>query len=148
MIRWLIRLSIGLATGVLALAYAWEQAAQPRRPPGRTPSLVNDLLAYSFELDSPRARGKLLLERPTQTLHYDLRFRGVKARDIVGIKLHRGAAGSNGPVIELLGSSRKGSVAIANPYLGDLLEDRLYLVVYTTDKPRGDIRGQIHRITK
>jgi Asp-tRNA(Asn)/Glu-tRNA(Gln) amidotransferase A subunit family amidase len=128
---------------LLGLAYAWEQAAQPRRPPPRTPSLVSGELSVPFELESNQASGKLRLERPTQTLHYALRIKGVKDRDIVDIKLHRGEAGSNGPVIALLGSARKGSVAVDNSNLEDLVNDNLYVVVYTRDKPGGSLRGQI-----
>jgi hypothetical protein len=130
---------------LLALAYAWEQAAQPRRPPPRTPSLISGDMSVNFELDMERASGRLRLDRPTQTLHYALRFRGLRDRDIVDIKLHRGAPGANGPVIELLGRDRKGSVAIKNSHLAGLLDGRLYVVVSTSDKPRGALRGQIRR---
>lgn len=130
---------------LIALAYAWEQLARPRRAPGRTPSLVSDVLSYRFAVQSPLARGKLHLDRPSQTLQYDLRFKGVRNRDILDIKLHHGAPGTHGPVIELLGKKRKGSVPISNSDLIDLVEGNLYLVVYTRNNPRGEIRGQIQR---
>jgi Asp-tRNA(Asn)/Glu-tRNA(Gln) amidotransferase A subunit family amidase len=130
---------------LIALAYAWEQLAEPRRAPDRTPSLVSDVLSYRFEVQSPLAKGKLHLDRPSQTLHYDLRFKGVRNRNILDIKLHHGAPGVNGPVIELLGKERKGSVLISNSDLDDLVEGSLYLVAYTRNNPRGKIRGQIQR---
>ncbi|MCW8925630.1 MAG: amidase family protein [Xanthomonadales bacterium] len=130
---------------LLALAYAYEQSARPRRPPARTPSLVSDVLTYTFELQSTRVRGRLHLERPTQMLHYSIRVPGVKDRDIVDIKLHIGVEGRNGPVIELLGRERKGRVLINNAYLDDLLQGGLYLVVYTRDSPQGVVRGQIEQ---
>jgi Asp-tRNA(Asn)/Glu-tRNA(Gln) amidotransferase A subunit family amidase len=130
---------------LLGLAYAWEQVAQPRRPPPRTPSLISGELSVPFELDSPGASGKLKLDRPAQTLHYALRIKGVKDRDIVDIKLHRGAPGSNGPVVALLGNSRKGSITIGNAMLSDLLDSNLYAVVYTRAAPRGAVRGQIRK---
>jgi len=128
---------------LIGLAHAWEQVAKPRHAPGRMPSLVSDVLSYRFEIQSPLARGKLHLDRPSQTLHYDIRLKGVKTQNILDIKLHRGAPGVNGPVIELLGNGRKGSVAIENTYLDDLMEGNLYLVVYTKSNLRGQILGQI-----
>jgi Asp-tRNA(Asn)/Glu-tRNA(Gln) amidotransferase A subunit family amidase len=128
---------------LLGLAFAWEQVAQPRRPPPRTPSLVNDALSYPFVIEGEGISGKLRLERPKQTLHYRFRLAGVSDRDILDLKLHRGASGVDGPVISLLGKQRKGSVAISNFHLNDLLSGNLYLVVYTKSHPRGYLRGQL-----
>lgn len=128
---------------LLALAFAYEQTAHPRRPPARTPSLISEGLTYVLKLRSPGMTGHLRLDRPTQTLHYDIRVPGVRDEDIIDIKLHLAAANSNGPVIALLGRERKGGVLINNAYLDGLLEGRLYLLVYTRDKPRGAVRGQI-----
>jgi hypothetical protein len=69
----------------------------------------------------------------------------VKDRDIVDIKLHRAAVDSNGPVVALLGSERKGSVTIGNPVRDELLRSNLYMVVYTGDEPRGAVRGKIRK---
>jgi len=130
---------------LVALAYAWEQAASPRRPPPRTPSLVSDVLVHAFEIQSASMSGRLRFDRPTQVLHYEFQFPPGKDLDITDIKLHRGDPGSNGPVIELLGPNTQGSVAIRNEYVNDLLQGRLYLVVYTRDAPGGAVRGQIRR---
>ena len=78
-------------------------------------------------------------------MHYDIRTPGIRDQDIVDLKLHRGAANSNGPVIELLGRQRKGGVLINNAYLDDLLDGRLYLVVYTRDKPRGAVHARLYK---
>ena len=67
------------------------------------------------------------------------------AREILDVRLHRGEPDSNGPVIELLGEDLQGSVANRNAHVDDLLQGRLYLVVYTRDAPIGAIRGQIAR---
>ena len=90
---------------LVALGYAWEQLARPRRAPQRTPSLVSDALSYDFEVRAESVRGKLRLERPTQVLHYAFETTGAKSDDVVDIKLHRG---ETGPVIELLGSGLAG----------------------------------------
>jgi amidase len=131
---------------LIALGYAYEQVAGPRRPPSRTPSLVSDVLSYDFEIRSSRIKGQLRFERPTQVLHYELKFSNVKDRDILDVKMHRGAADTNGPVIELLGKDRKGLVAIQNSDVNDLLEGKLYVVVYTREAPLGAIRGQIQHL--
>ena len=130
---------------LVALGYAWEQVASPRRPPPRTPSLVSDVLEYHFEIQAPSMSGQLRFDRPTQVLHYEFELAPEADREVVDVKLHRGDPGSSGPVIELLGASTQASVAIRNEYVDDLLQGRLYLVVYTEDAPAGAVRGQIKR---
>lgn len=130
---------------LVALAYAWEQIAAPRRPPSRTPSLVSDVLVRPFEFQSSSMTGQLRFDQPTQVLHYEFRLAPGKDGEIIDVKLHRGDPGSNGPVIELLGPNTQGAVAIRNEYVNDLLQDRLYLVVYTRNAPDGAVRGQIRR---
>ena len=125
---------------LVALGYAWEQLARPRRAPQRTPSLVSEALSYDFEVRAESVRGKLRLERPTQVLHYAFETTGAKSDDVVDIKLHRG---ETGPVIELLGSGLAGAIAIPNDVLDLLLGDELYVVIYSRDEPRG--HGQITR---
>jgi Asp-tRNA(Asn)/Glu-tRNA(Gln) amidotransferase A subunit family amidase len=128
---------------LVAMGYAYEQAAKPRRPPSRTPSLVSDVLSYEFELRSPLAGGQLHLDRTTQILRYELQIPNVKGSDILDVKVHRGGPDENGPVIELLGKDRRGSVPIRNSDIDDLLEGNLYFVIYTRDAPLGAIRGQV-----
>ena len=130
---------------LVALGYAWEQLAKPRRPPSRTPSLVSDVLVHGFEIQSASMSGRLTFDRSTQVLHYEIQFAPGEDLEIIDIKVHRGNQGSNGPVIELLGANTQGSVAIRNEYVDDLLQGRLYLVVYTRDAPGGAVRGQIRR---
>jgi hypothetical protein len=106
---------------------------------------VSDVLVYRFDIQSPLISGRLRFDRPTQALHYEFQFAPGKDLEIIDVKLHRGDPGSNGPVIELLGANTQGSVAIRNEYVDDLLQDRVYLVVYTKDAPGGAVRGQITR---
>jgi amidase len=128
---------------LIAIGYAYEQAARPRRSPPRTPSLVRESLSKYFELASPLVRGRLRLDRPTQRLHYDLEISNVLDEEILDIKLHRAGSGENGPVIALLGRARHGEVAIPNEDLEPLLKGDLYLVIYTRDAPLGAFRAQI-----
>jgi Asp-tRNA(Asn)/Glu-tRNA(Gln) amidotransferase A subunit family amidase len=128
---------------LIALGYAWEQVARPRRPPPRTPSLLNDVLSFQLELRSQQISGALRFERMTQTLHYELQFLKVKDRDVLDVKLHRGSPDETGPVVELLGRALHGAVEIRNEDVDELLEGNLQLVVYTKDAPFGALRGQI-----
>lgn len=130
---------------LVALGFAWEKAAAPRRPPQRTPSLISDVLAYPFEVESQQLGGELLFDRPTQALRYALEVTGAEPGDIVELRLHRGGAGENGPVIALLGPDLEGSVPIRNDDLADLLSGNLYLALYTQDTPRAAARGQLRR---
>ena len=128
---------------LVALAYAWEQAAAPRRAPRRTPSLLGDSLSWRFAIDAPPLTGRLRLERPTQTLHYDIEVAGLRAKEIVGVTLHRAAAGASGPVIMRLDEGLQGKVPIGNAALDDLAGGKLRVVVQT--RGRGEIHGQIER---
>ena len=129
---------------LIALGHAWEQAAQPRRPPPRTPSLISDVLSVAFEIRATALSGVLRFEKSAQALHYELRF-PAKDDDVIDLKLHRGAAGAPGPVIELLGPKRQGVVTIRNADVADLLAGRLYVLVYTNDGRSGWISGRIER---
>ena len=103
------------------------------------------MLSYEFEIESPQINGELMLDRPTQTLRYALAVTGADPADIAELRLHRGGNGTNGPVIELLGSNLEGSLPIRNEHLADLVSGNLYLVVYTRDAPRAAARGRIRR---
>jgi len=130
---------------LMSIGFAYEKISNTRRPPQRTPSLVGEALEYEFDFESSNARGELYLDRPTQTLHYEFGLAGIRDRDILAINLHRGGFDANGPVIDLLGRNRSGSVAIRNEDLDDLLANGLYIAVYTRDAPTGAARGQIVR---
>lgn len=130
---------------LIALGYAWEQAASPRRAPERTPSLINDVQSYAFGLESQQINGELTLDRPTQVLNYALEIADIDPADIIELRLHRGSSEENGPVIELLGSNLEGSVAVRNEDLADVVSGNTYLVVHTRDAPRGAARGQVRQ---
>ena len=127
---------------LISLGYAWEQRAEPRRAPQRTPSLLSDTPTWAFGIGAESMKGELRLDRPTQVLHYKLDVPGLDADDIADIKLHRSV---NGPVIALLGSDLAGSVAIPNSELEQLAESKLAVVIYTENSPHGFVRGRIER---
>ena len=117
---------------LLAIGYAYEQKTSPRRPPERTPSLVTDSLTREFRVDSDIVRGQLRLERPTQTLHYDLAFPALAPNELLGIRLARGSAG---PVSALLGRESSAAAPIANEDLAALVAGNAELWVYTASAP-------------
>ncbi len=126
---------------LLALAYAWEQAVQPRQPPARTPSLVGDVLEWAFVIGAADVKGELRLDRPTQVLHFDLDVRG----NVLGMDLHRGGGDQAGPVVQLLGNRLHGSVSVSNAVRDALRGGELYLVVRTQENPTGVFGGRVRQ---
>jgi hypothetical protein len=127
---------------LIAIAYAYEQAVKPRRPPARTPSLLSGELSRSFTI-SGDFEGHALLDVPTQTLRYELQWSGLLDEEILDLKLHREEKGGAGPVVALLGEERRGEVSVRNEDLDALLTGKLYFTVYTREKSLGAARGQI-----
>jgi hypothetical protein len=126
---------------LIAMAYAYEQAARPRRPPSRTPSLANGGgLSRAFTIEGD-LEGNALLDVPTQTLRYELQWPGLLEEEILDLKLHREVNGSGGPVVALLGKGRRGEVAIRNEDLAALLDGKVYFTLYTREQPLGAARA-------
>jgi Asp-tRNA(Asn)/Glu-tRNA(Gln) amidotransferase A subunit family amidase len=127
---------------LIAMAYAYEQATKPRRPPPRTPSLLSGELTRHFTI-SGEIEGHALLDVAEQKLRYELQWSGVLGDEILDIKLHKEEKTSTGPVIALLGKNRQGELAVRNEDLDALLAGKLYVTVYTRQKPLGAARAQI-----
>jgi hypothetical protein len=129
---------------LISIAFAYEQAVRPRKPPARTPSLVSGRLTIAFALSgSEDLTGHALLDVPTQTLRYELQLKSVRAEEILDLKLHRGASDANGPVVALLGSDRRGEVAIRNEDLEALLAGNVYVALYTRTAPLGAAKARL-----
>jgi hypothetical protein len=128
---------------LVAIAFAYEKIAMTRQAPSRTPSLVSDTLSSEFSVQSQQINGDLRLDKATQTLHYDLTLQGIDQNNVSTIALHRSVEYTNGPVIDLLGSGLNGTVAVRNADLDDLLDDGLYIAVYSHDGREAVGRGQI-----
>jgi Asp-tRNA(Asn)/Glu-tRNA(Gln) amidotransferase A subunit family amidase len=127
---------------LIAMAYAYEQSVKPRKPPARTPSLVSGELTREFAIEG-ELRGLAVLDVPSQSLRYDLQWRDLLDEEIVDIKLHKEEKEDAGPVVALLGKNRRGEIAIRNEDLAALLEEKLYLTVYTREAPLGALRARI-----
>ncbi len=121
---------------LISMAYAYEQAVKPRKPPARMPSLVNGELTRNFMIDGG-LEGHAVLDVPSQSLRYELQWRGILQDEILDIKLHKEEKDSAGPVVALLGRSRRGEIAIRNEDLDALRESKLYFTVYTREAPLG-----------
>jgi Asp-tRNA(Asn)/Glu-tRNA(Gln) amidotransferase A subunit family amidase len=128
---------------LVAIAFAYEKIAMTRQAPSRTPSLVSDTLSADFSLQSQQISGDLRLDKATQTLHYELTLQGIDEKSVSIIALHRSVEYTNGPVIDLLGIGLTGSVAVRNADLDDLLDDGLYIAVYSHDGREAVARGQV-----
>jgi Asp-tRNA(Asn)/Glu-tRNA(Gln) amidotransferase A subunit family amidase len=127
---------------LIAMAYAYEQAAKPRKAPPRTPSLVNGTLTRDF-LITGDFEGHALFDVPTQTLRYELPFFGTLEEDVIDVKLHKETKDSTGPVVALLGKGRRGEVGVRNEDLDALLAGKLYFAVYTRGRPLGAFRASV-----
>jgi hypothetical protein len=111
------------------MGFAYEHKTSPRKSPPRTPSLVSESLSREFRVDADGVRGRLRLDRPTQTLHYELEIPDVLDSEIVDIKLARSATG---PIFALLGTARTGSAPIENIDLAHLVDGNAQLWIFTT----------------
>jgi Asp-tRNA(Asn)/Glu-tRNA(Gln) amidotransferase A subunit family amidase len=128
---------------LIAMAYAYEQAVRPRKAPPRTPSLLSGELTRYF-LISGDLEGHALLDVPSQRLRYELPWLRVLDEDVVDVKLHKEVEDSSGPVVALLGKSRRGEIDVRNEDLEALLSGKLYFTVYTREHPLGAVRAGIH----
>jgi Asp-tRNA(Asn)/Glu-tRNA(Gln) amidotransferase A subunit family amidase len=143
--------------GLLAIAYAYEQAASPRRPPFSAPALVNGLApaGAAFSVRVPvanEAAGAALVTRftfdaTTGELRYEAALTGVPAERMFGAWIQRGGTGDKGPAVYpvLMRSEvqASGTVTVPAPEHARLLDGRFYLAVYTRGSPDGASRAQV-----
>jgi amidase len=136
---------------LLALAYSYEQATHPRRPPASTPALVNGKApgTASFSAtarDGPRsATATFTFDPLTGRLGYHVSTMGLRPDVTAVVSLHRGAAGQNGPVITMLmdGVNGAGEVVLAPADREALREGRLYLEAIASGRPTAPLRTQV-----
>jgi Asp-tRNA(Asn)/Glu-tRNA(Gln) amidotransferase A subunit family amidase len=132
---------------LLAMGFAYEQAVKPRRAPPTTPALVaGKVPAPSTFTLAPEASGPG--SPMTMTGRYDkvsgqlsYEFHGLTAGDaVLAAVIHRGPAGSDGPVIVRLANpaapSAAGEVVLA-PYQRRWLEEGRLVVTLRTKRNPG-----------
>jgi amidase len=134
---------------LLKIAFGWEQAAGPRRPPATTPPLVNGAAPPPVEIDTvlraqgqgPSAHVKFIYEVTTTTLAFDASVTDLGSDSVIALTLQRGQAERSGPIIALLLPSGKTSASstltLHSRDREDLAADRLYVHLYTRKAPLG-----------
>ena len=140
-------------TRLVSFAYDYEQSTHPRRPPSTTPALVDghaphpDTMLVSATANGVSARGRFRFDRTTRSLDYSVTVSGVRPDKILAITLDRGtSANSTGVLRRLAGPgspspvSLQGTLKLRTTERNELLNGRMYLTVYTTDRPTGAVR--------
>jgi hypothetical protein len=135
---------------LLKIAYSWEQAASPRRPPPTTPALTRGLAPVPVEFDafvrSPASMGPSAIvhfkfDVPTSTLVYVASANTTGDDEVVALTLQRGDPDKPGPVVAHLltagMSSASAALTLRSRDREDLLAGRLYMHLYTRSAPLG-----------
>jgi hypothetical protein len=146
---------------LVGMAYAYEQAVMPRRPPDTTPELVNghrpppvtlrvqpaplgrtDSTASGIEVQT-----SFRLDGSTRVLEYTVLLPDVEAEAVLAVVLGRGTNNGDGPVLHRLTgpglTAATGAVVLAGRDLADLRNGDLYLRVYAGQGPQAAYRGRI-----
>lgn len=140
---------------LVGLAYAWEQATRPRRPPATTPPLVDGLApapvswTATAESDdgSVTMSARFRFDVTTSELGYEVRVTGVHPSELLGVYLHRGASGMSGPVVHRLveaGLSDSRAVVRLSPRDSrDAAQGRLYVQLAARGASTRNVRLQL-----
>ncbi len=138
---------------LVAMAYDYEQATHPRRPPSTTPALVNGkapapvTFTVAAVEKGAALRGELSFDPTRRALVYSVRVTGVPASRVFTLSIDRDSAGRKGPmVLHLAGpgvNTAKGTLTLADAERRALLAGRLSLVAYTSDQPTGTLRAPL-----
>jgi hypothetical protein len=90
-----------------------------------------------------RILGTLTYEPSTRELSHVIVMSGMNEEDRQ-VRIHQGAEGENGPMIHLL-DRLVGTITLAEVERQALMEDRLYMAIYTASRPEAVLRGQVRR---
>lgn len=129
---------------LLKYAYAWEQAAKPRRAPFSTPPLVKGVAPAPATADIAigAATLKLTYDRTTGQLRYEAATSNMPAADrVLALALHRSDGDKPGPIVahvlapnQVAGS---GTLIMRGREREDLAAGRLFVEFYTRQQPLG-----------
>jgi hypothetical protein len=139
---------------LVALAYAFEQATRPRRPPEPTPPLVRGRAPEPLRMDvsatgaaGVRLRGRFYLDVTRGTLDYAIRVQGVPAGAVHAVTLDRMEGDAKGAVLQRLSgpgqAEAEGSLALPWADRQALAEGRITVNVYTAGEPAGAARARL-----
>jgi Cu/Zn superoxide dismutase len=143
-LRWSI-----VAVGAVALVLAAAGLAEKRAEAALI--TINVTLSGANEvppLTGPGAgSAQLTFNDATKELKYTLHQRGLSANLVTAAHIHRGAAGTNGPVVYALATAGfddvAGSITLTDADVSDLRAGNFYLNIHSTGNPAGFARGQI-----
>jgi amidase len=135
---------------LLKYAYAWEQAAKPRRPPFSTPPLVKGVAPAPITIDVTigAATVKLNYDSTTGALRYDAATLKMAPTDrVLGLTLQRSDGDKPGPIVaQLLAPNQisgSGTITMRGRNREELVEGRLFMHFYTRQTPLGFERQRI-----
>ncbi|HET9984650.1 MAG TPA: amidase family protein [Longimicrobiales bacterium] len=137
---------------LVALAYAYEQAMRPRRPPPTTPPLVRgrapEPLAWTTTTRAGPATAAVAFtwDPTTSGLRWSLHLTGAVER-VYAVSLDRVVDDRKGPVIARLAgpdmTAADGTLTLTPAVRDDLDAGRLFLTLYTADAPLGSARSPL-----
>jgi len=139
---------------LLGLAFAWEEAAKPRRAPFSTPPLVKGaaprpatLVVTAGAASGPAARVAFRYDETTGVLQYDAMTTGLGTDRVIALTLQRSVDGAPGPIVAHLlttGQTAASSVlTMRGRQREDLVAGRLFVHLYTQRAPLGAGRSQV-----
>lgn len=99
-------------------------------------------------VDSPgSARARFTFDTETNELTFSVTVNGISENQVTAAHIHRGAAGTNGPVVHPLSAEGftqvAGTIQLSDEDVADLAAGNLYLNVHSMDHPGGFARAQI-----
>jgi amidase len=141
---------------LVAMAFAYEQVVDPRRPPPTAPPLQDGKppASVAFHVTIPAGpgqretlEGQLTFDPVIRTLAFAVEVSGVAPEEVYAVTLHRVEGEVAGPVIHRLmgpGQSRgAGVLHLGNRGAEDLASGRLFLALYSASHPRGLLRSAL-----
>jgi amidase len=136
---------------LVSFAFDYERATRPRRAPPTTPALTagarNSVVVTASGAGNVRAQATFTLHTANSTLEYDVRVTGVAPDRVHAVSLNRGTSERSGPsLIRLSGagvSAARGIVELGATERNELMEERLFLTLYTADAPHGAARAPV-----
>jgi Asp-tRNA(Asn)/Glu-tRNA(Gln) amidotransferase A subunit family amidase len=135
---------------LLSIAYDYEVSARPRRAPSTTPALVAGrapapvAIVANARDGAAMVHGDFTFDASRRTLTYSVAVSGIPAASVYAISIDRDSAGTKGAMLHRFSGEgvgqAKGSITLGDAERRELLAERLALVVYSKDRPRGTMR--------